>query len=129
MISGIGVVPSAFSATVTWTTDIPANSRVDYGTTTSYGTFAADPAFVTSHSVPLSALSCNTLYHYKVTSATPAGVLETCLGNFPGTSTTDAFKPPIGGASWYLVRGRNSCGGGTWGVTSSGAPRVSGTCP
>jgi phosphodiesterase/alkaline phosphatase D-like protein len=55
-------------ATITWTTNLASDSRVDYGTTTAYGSFASNPSAVTSHSVALSGLSPSTTYHYKITS-------------------------------------------------------------
>jgi serine protease len=60
------------SATITWTTDEPADSVVYYGLTTSYGYTESNSANVTAHSVPLSGLSADTLYHYKVSSTDPS---------------------------------------------------------
>ena len=42
-ISGILVSDTATTATVSWTTDVSAGSRVDYGTTTGYGRMSAIP--------------------------------------------------------------------------------------
>ncbi|MGR9088794.1 MAG: fibronectin type III domain-containing protein, partial [Gammaproteobacteria bacterium] len=61
------------SATITWTTDEASNSVVDYGTTTSYGSTGSDAAQVTSHTVNLTGLSPNTLYHYRVSSTDGSG--------------------------------------------------------
>ena len=62
------------SATVTWTTNEPATSQVDYGLTTSYGsTTTLDPALVTAHSVVLTGLAPNTTYNYRVRSIDAAG--------------------------------------------------------
>jgi hypothetical protein len=55
-------------ATITWTTDVAADSRIDYGTTTDYGTVLSNPALTTSHSIPLTDLVPATTYHYKVSS-------------------------------------------------------------
>jgi purple acid phosphatase-like protein len=67
-----GVQPTnvgATSAVITWQTNNPANSKVEYGTTTAYtGGVVTDPAAVTNHSVTLSGLTPNTTYHFKVTS-------------------------------------------------------------
>jgi hypothetical protein len=65
--------PSLTSATITWTTNENATSVVEYGTTTSYGSFSNSSIFTTSHSRPLSGLSESTTYHYRVTSADYAG--------------------------------------------------------
>jgi hypothetical protein len=58
------------TATVSWDTDEPASSRVDYGTNPSALTSnVSNPALVTSHSVKLSGLDPDSTYHYRVTSA------------------------------------------------------------
>ncbi len=57
------------SAVITWDTDEGATSVVHYGTTTSYGSTASATGYVTAHSVNLTGLTPNTLYHYKVVSA------------------------------------------------------------
>ena len=57
-------------ATVTWTTDEPADSRVDYGTDSNSLTFTASSAsLVTTHSITLTGLSPSTTYYFRVTSA------------------------------------------------------------
>jgi len=61
-----------------------------------------------------------------------SGSGEICLASgLAGTTTTDSSLPGAGPglAYWYLARGRNTCGSGTYGTTSSGAPRTSGACP
>lgn len=90
-VQSSGVTNNA--ATITWTTDITSTSRVEYGTTTSYGNFSPlDSTLVTSHSVTLSGLSANTTYHYRVISAKGSGTATssdytfTTLG--PPTITT-----------------------------------------
>lgn len=67
---------TASSATITWTTDENTNSQVEYGLTSAYG-FASplDPAATSSHSVALTGLQANTLYHYRVKSRDPSGNL------------------------------------------------------
>jgi N-acetylneuraminic acid mutarotase len=55
---------------------------------------------------------------------------ETCLApGIPVTSTSDPSTPPAGSGFWYLVRGRNTCGAGTYGFRSGGAERTSTACP
>lgn len=64
---------AASSATITWTTDEPSTSQVEYGTTTAYGSVTAlDPDLVTSHSTNLLGLTAATTYHYRVVSADEA---------------------------------------------------------
>src|SRR5882762_3206840 len=54
---------------IVWATNVPANSSVDYGTTTAYGNSTpVDSAMVTSHQVTLSGLAAGTTYYYQVNS-------------------------------------------------------------
>ena len=62
------------SATVAWTTDVPANGTVEYGTTTAYGASAKDEVLTTSHSITLPNLTAETTYHYRVTSTDGNGI-------------------------------------------------------
>ena len=65
---------TATSATITWTTNEPSASQVDYGLTTSYGqTTPLDTTLVTNHTVSLSGLTASTLYHYRARSKDAAG--------------------------------------------------------
>jgi hypothetical protein len=62
-----GIATASDSATITWTTNLAANSQVDYGTTTSYGqSTPLNSSMVTSHRVTLSGLAASTTYHYRV---------------------------------------------------------------
>ncbi len=68
-------------ATITWNTDQAATSQVDYGPTNAYedgGILSG--ALVTSHSVTLSNLTPNSVYHYQITSQT-AGQTETAVSD------------------------------------------------
>jgi len=57
------------SSQIIWTTNVAADSAVDYGTTPSYGTSTpVDPTMVTSHQVALSGLAAGTTYYYQVRS-------------------------------------------------------------
>ncbi|MFA5936100.1 MAG: fibronectin type III domain-containing protein [Patescibacteria group bacterium] len=80
------------SARVTWQTNEPTNSRVDYGTSTSYGLWLDDPGFVFSHSIVITGLTPLTLYNFNVTSNDAAGNAATSPnGTF--TTTGDATPP------------------------------------
>jgi hypothetical protein len=61
------------SAVISWQTNYAANSRVDYGVTTAYGSSVSDPTRVSAHSLTLSNLTASTTYHYKVTSVDALG--------------------------------------------------------
>jgi regulation of enolase protein 1 (concanavalin A-like superfamily) len=67
-ISNVAVTPGISSATVAWTTNVNASSRVDYGVSNLYGSFVSDSTLVTTHSLSLTNLNCGVLYHYAVTS-------------------------------------------------------------
>ncbi len=59
-----------------------------------------------------------------------SGGSETCLASgIPDATASDFSIPAEAQAYWYVVRGRNACGVGTYGSQSSGAPRASPTCP
>jgi hypothetical protein len=74
---------TATGATISWTTNEPADTQVEYGTTPSYGlTTPLAPALVTSHSQKLTGLTPNTVYHYRVRSRDAAGNLSTATGSF-----------------------------------------------
>lgn len=64
-----------FTATVTWTTNEPSSSEVDYGLDTNYGLSTASSGLTTAHSVVLDStfLTPETVYHYHVKSADAAG--------------------------------------------------------
>ena len=65
--------PTESAATITWTTNEAANSTVEYGLNTSYGTTSSSLLYTTSHSRTLSTLSADTTYHYRVISYDKAG--------------------------------------------------------
>lgn len=63
-----GVTPGNISANITWTTDAPTSTQVQYGQTTSYDSSTPETdisARVTYHAVQLTGLKECTVYHYK----------------------------------------------------------------
>ena len=69
VITSISVDASSTTATITWTTDEPATSVVDYGgTADTYDSSVFDIIYVTSHSIELSGLSHSNTYHFMITS-------------------------------------------------------------
>jgi len=86
------------SASITWTTDEPADSVVNYGNTTALGLTASDASLVTSHSVSLGSLDPATTYYYEVQSTD--GVGNTASDNNGGayytltTATPPDTTPP-----------------------------------
>ena len=71
-LSITNVQPSAPTSTgfqVSWSTNLAANSEIDYGTSASYG--ASTPVnntMVTSHQMAVTGLATGTLYHFRVRS-------------------------------------------------------------
>ncbi|MBA3708693.1 MAG: fibronectin type III domain-containing protein, partial [Planctomycetes bacterium] len=92
---------TATSAVITWTTNEAADSQVQYGTTTAYGSQTTlNATKVTSHSVALSGLTASTLYHVRVLSRDAAGNLATSGDvTFTTTSTPDTTPPVISGVT------------------------------
>ena len=74
VLSAIAAAPATLSAVVTWNSDKPASSLVDYGSSAAYGASSTlDSQLVTAHSVTLYSLSPVTPYHYRVRSRDLAG--------------------------------------------------------
>ena len=91
-VTAIGV--TANSATITWATNEPSSSLVNYGTTTGYGSSSTlNSTLVTSHSVTLTGLSSGTTYDFDVISANSSNQSNTSPANF--TFTTTAVPPVI----------------------------------
>ena len=72
-ISSIKAVAGRTSAEVSWTTDEPATTKVEYGLSGAYGASVIDATLLTSHDVVLTGLQENTLYHYRIVSADGVG--------------------------------------------------------
>jgi hypothetical protein len=89
-VSASGITAS--SVTITWTTDQPSSSQVQYGTTTAYGSSTTlNSSLVTSHSVTISGLTAGTAYNFAVLSSNSSGI-QTISGNFTFTTLT---VPPV----------------------------------
>jgi hypothetical protein len=97
------------SATITWTTNVAADSTVSYGASVSYGATSTDPTLVTAHSISLSNLNANTIYRFAV------------ISTDYGTST-------ISGDNTFTTAAVTRGGGGSVGVPSAyGSPYAPGT--
>ena len=69
------------TATIAWTTNDPASSLVNYGSTSAYGSSVSSSTLVTSHSIMLTGLAAATTYHFQIVSTNGSGATA---------STTDA---------------------------------------
>jgi len=61
-------------ATITWKTDKPSDTKVEYGKTTSYSNAAAAAGTTTNHSLKLRKLNPRTQYHFRAISADGDGL-------------------------------------------------------
>jgi Pro-kumamolisin, activation domain/Subtilase family/Dictyostelium (slime mold) repeat len=59
----------------------------------------------------------------------PGGGDEVCFDNLHDTTLTDPAVPTPGAGFWYLSRGENACGMGTYGIQSNQLTRTTATCP
>ena len=117
-ISGVAHSQITMSgATITWNTDEPANSVVDYGPTPAYGSTSTDPALVLAHSRTLSNLSPGTTCYYRVKSTDAAGNPSMVEGF---SFTTAAPSSGLGG-HWKLDEVSGSTAGDSSGNANNGA--------
>jgi hypothetical protein len=129
-------------ATISWNTNKPADSQVEYGPTTGYGNVMSVMSMDTNHSLTLVGLAANTTYNYRVKSKDDAGnpsasgnqTFTTKAGTTPTPTPTPNPNPrptptpgpqptpfPIGGVdefvgpfpSWKNVRDYGATGNGS----------------
>jgi len=82
-------------ATVSWQTNVSANSQVEYGTTSNYGsTTSLDSTMVMSHQEVLTTLKPATLYHYRAHS-TDASNGTAVSGDLTFTTAADTTAPTV----------------------------------
>ncbi len=127
-ISALTATKTTTTATITWTTAVPANSQVAYGTTTSYGSSSAlNSNLATTHSVTLMSLTAGTTYRYRVLSADSTGVLVTGLDNVfttPAATISVSVSPTTatvasGGTQQFSAQVTNTSNTAvTWSATS-----------
>lgn len=74
VISGVSAANITTSgAKINWTSSVPADSLVEFGLTATYTDKKLEPTLVTSHSVSISGLNKNTIYHYHAKSKDAKG--------------------------------------------------------
>lgn len=101
-ISGIQVNSnSTSSTTISWETDEPASSTLNYGMDTSYGNVQTNASLSTNHSYTLTGLTAGATYHYQIT-VVDAASNETSSADAsftlpsPITTPSGSWEPPIG---------------------------------
>jgi hypothetical protein len=104
---------SLSGATIAWTTNMPADTQVEYGPTVAYGSSTVlNPSLLVSHAQILSGLTPGTLYHYRVKSRSAAGILA---------SSGDFIFATLAGADPSLIAHlRFDEGAGTTAADASG---------
>ena len=87
------------TATISWITDEPASTQIEFGTTDAYGTSTTlDPTLRTDHSISLQGLSPSTQYHYRLKNRDESGNLAvsqdlTFSTNTLGSGPFQIFSP------------------------------------
>jgi hypothetical protein len=94
---------------VTWTTDEPATSRVDFGSTPGLGSSEEESALVTNHRIAISPFESCELHYFEVTSvdvygnqaeaSSPDGPFVFNTWDIPGLFFRDGFETDLG---WSL---------------------------
>ncbi|MGQ9525027.1 MAG: fibronectin type III domain-containing protein [Armatimonadota bacterium] len=69
LVSGPTVTPGSTTAVITWTTDVACIGQVEVGPTTDYGITASEESAATEHSVTVTGLQKDTLYHFRIRAA------------------------------------------------------------
>jgi Bacterial Ig domain len=88
-------VPTTTGFQVSWSTNIAANSAIDYGTTASYGSSTpVNGSMVTSHQAALTGLTTGTLYHFRVRS-TDASNSSAASGDLTFATAGDTTAPTV----------------------------------
>ncbi len=77
---------------LTWKTDEPTTSRIEYGTTTAYGSAVVDGTLRTTHTVQISGLSSTTIYHARIIATDAAANADTTVDL---QDTTTVPTPPV----------------------------------
>lgn len=91
-VSGI----TANSATISWTTNVPADGQVEYGRTTAFGSLSTvSSALTLTRSITLSGLNAGATYYYRVRSKSGGAVAVSGTATFTTSSTTTPSTGPI----------------------------------
>lgn len=116
------------SAKITWTTDQPFTSQVEFGPTQAYGSLSAfGSAPTTSHAVTLTGLTPGTTYYYAALSTNSAGQTSTSA-NFTFTTTSAAGSTAISGVTASAITATSATIG--WTTDQPSASQVEyGTTP
>jgi len=101
ILGPINVTTSTSTATITWTTNEPANSVVNYGDDSGYGINVSQGTKVINHSITLSDLNPNTEYHYQVVSTD--GSSNTAKSNDLTFTTVPSTQHVLPSNQWHQI--------------------------
>jgi hypothetical protein len=104
------------NATITWKTNGNANSTVEYGTTTDYGSTSSDAVMKSSHMIGLYSLSSHTTYHYRVRSTT--------IDSISATSGDATFTTLYSTGTPVATQSQGTTFSGVTATTTNGAQQV-----
>ncbi|RJS85868.1 hypothetical protein CW702_00565 [Candidatus Bathyarchaeota archaeon] len=117
---------SRVNVRITWITNWPTRSIVEFGTSKSYGKTVVENDVVNNHVIIIRGLKPGETYHFRLIGETPHGLVRSKDYTFHAQSPP---KPKIGkgeGEVKLTVRGFSSIPEGNWPVTS-GIPFPRGT--
>ncbi len=110
LIGNIEVIPQHNWALVRWVTNELATSRIDYGTTASYGNFEESDTLTTTHSLVLTGLSPQTVYHYRLSNvdeelqaSNTVDLTFTTTSFVPGPFLSDDFATCALQGAWTFI--------------------------
>jgi len=127
VLTGLTVEPNpnnTLSAYVSWTTDVAADSVVEFGTTT-YELRVRDATAVTAHRILVLGMHADSTYRLRAVSAT-AGGSASAEGTFTTGSLPDTVPLPTvtvdtrGGQAWTLVSVQPASAGGPYSTRPPG---------
>jgi hypothetical protein len=96
VVSSISEAADTDQAVISWQTNEPADSWVEYGTTTAYGIVASKASIATAHEIVLTNLTPATQYFYRLASADPAGNVANVLERtFTTTGDPSSVSQPV----------------------------------
>lgn len=86
---------TATGATISWLTNEAADSVIQYGTTTAYGSVVNSSTLATAHALSLAGLSAQTVYHFRVKSRDVASNVATSADASFTTAAAADVTPPV----------------------------------